>query len=196
MIETSTLKAHPSIDCVFLNAATQSHADFTKPASVDLKVFNRATTINYTSFVALVHAFLPHLLSCNQGTSLIFTGSQVSLVPAFAMPAYCASKAALEAFIMCIREQLRDTNVNVMHISPGPVQTELHDASMGEEAGSKFGMSLGDFVMQTYEGLAQEKDEIFPGTVGGSSKEQFLDIVQKRNEAFSRMSELLRSMMH
>lgn len=110
------------------------------------------------------------------------------------MPAYCASKAALDTFIMCLREQLRDTKVKVAHVSPGPVQTELHDSAMGEEKGSKFGMPLEDFVSQTYTELVEGRNDIFPGTVGGSTKEQFLEIVEKRDAAFTRMSTLVRSL--
>src|SRR4051794_1843782 len=103
------MKTYPSIDCVFLNAGTQHRFDFSKPDSVDLGVFNREMTVNFTSFVALAHALLPHLLAHNAHSSLIFTGSPIGLVPAFVLPAYSASKAALDAFIMCLREQLRDT---------------------------------------------------------------------------------------
>ncbi|KAF1845688.1 oxidoreductase [Cucurbitaria berberidis CBS 394.84] len=187
-------QAHPSIDCVFLNAGTQSCADFSKPDTVDLNVFHREITINFTSFVTLVHAFLPHLLKHPEPASLVFTGTQVTLIPAFVMPAYCSSKAALESFILCLREQMRDTNVKVMHISPGPVRTELHDNAMGKDTGSKFGMALTEFVDQAYTGLAEGKADIYPGTVGGSTKEQFLELVEKRDEAFARLSGLLRGM--
>lgn len=111
------------------------------------------------------------------------------------MPGYSASKAALDVFVMCLREQLRDTNVTVQHISPGPVQTELHDAEMGKEAGSKFGMPMRDFVSEVAAGLSEGKLDIFPGTLGGSSKEQFLEIVRVREQATERMTGLIRKVM-
>ncbi|KAF2465940.1 NAD(P)-binding protein [Lindgomyces ingoldianus] len=187
-----TMKTYPSIDCVFLNAGTHHRFDFSKPDSVDLEVFNREITVNFTSFVALAHALLPPLLASNEHSSLIFTGTPISLVPAFILPAYSASKAALDAFIMCLREQLRDTNVRVMHISPGPIQTELHDSEMGQESGRSFGMPLKDFVDQAYAGLNEGRADIFPGCVGGSTKEQFMEIVEKRGGGFARLSKLLR----
>ena len=140
-------------------------------------------TINFTSFVALTHALLPHLLANNKQSSLIFTGSQTSLVPAYPMPAYSASKAALDAFIICLREQLRDTNVKVMHVSPGPIQTEMNPT---------FGMPLADFVDETYTGLVGKRADIFPGCVGGSTIDQFEEIVEKRDEAFARLSKTIR----
>jgi short-subunit dehydrogenase len=169
-----------------LNAGTQSHSDFSKPETIDLSAFHREMTINFTSFVCLVHAILPHLLPRSSPTNLIFTGSQISLVPAFSMPAYCASKAALDAFIVCLREQLRDTQVTVQHVSPGPVRTEFHP---------NFGMHMEGFVSETWAGLVSNTADIFPGTVGGSTKEQFLELVRGRDEATGRMSGLLRQFM-
>jgi short-subunit dehydrogenase involved in D-alanine esterification of teichoic acids len=180
----SITKKYPSIDCAFLNAGTLHRFDFSNPGTLDLEAFNHEMTINFTSFVALTHALLPHLLAHNKQSSLIFTGSQVSLVPAFVMPAYSASKAALDAFIMCLREQLRDTNVQVLHISPGPIQTDMN---------VNFGISLKEFVDETYAGLVERTADIFPGCVGGSTKDQIKEIVETRNEAIARLSKVIHS---
>jgi short-subunit dehydrogenase len=180
------LKTHPSIDSVMLNAGTQSRSNFANPESVDLSAFHREITINFSALVSLVHAVLPHFLARTAPTGLIFTGTQISLVPAFLMPAYSASKAALDSFIMCLREQLRDSNVKVQHISPGPVATEFHP---------DFGMPISDFMSEAWTGLVEGKTDIFPGTVGGSTKEQFLEIVSVREAAVDRMSGVLRKVM-
>jgi short-subunit dehydrogenase len=169
-----------------LNAGTQSRSNFAKPESVDLAAFHREVTINFTALVSLIHAILPHFLARSAPSNLVFTGTQISLVPAFPMPAYSASKAALDSFIMCLREQLRDSNVAVQHISPGPVATEFHP---------NFGMPMGDFMSEAWAGLKDGEKDIFPGTVGGSTKEQFLEIVRVREDAVDRMSGLLRKIM-
>jgi short-subunit dehydrogenase involved in D-alanine esterification of teichoic acids len=186
------LKDHPTIDAVFLNAGIQGHYQFTDPSSVDLAKFDREVTTNFTSYVALTHAFLPHLLAHSSPSALIYTGTGVSLVPAFPMPAYSASKAALDAFIVCMREQLRVTKIDVYHISPGPVQTEIHNAEMGESRGKGFGMPLPQFVEEAWSGLSNGDEDIFVGLVGGSTKEQFMEITEKRNGAIGRMSEMIR----
>jgi short-subunit dehydrogenase len=187
--------SHPDIDCVFLNAGTQSQANFAQPDTVDLARFHRDVTVNFSAHVALVHAVLPYLLGRKEQTSLIFTGTPISLIPVFISPAYSSSKAALDGFLVCLREQLRSTNVKVAHISPGPVQTELHGTVVGNEAVAKFGMSINDFVEEAYKGLVDGKDDIFPGTVGGSTKEQFLELVKTRDEAVGRLNELMHKMM-
>lgn len=110
------------------------------------------------------------------------------------MPAYSASKAALDAFIMCLREQLRDTKVKVVHISPGVVQTEIHDFEMGAEQGRKMGIPADQFVEETWKDMSRGENNVIVGTVGGSSQEQLLEILRKREEAFDRLSELIRNL--
>jgi short-subunit dehydrogenase involved in D-alanine esterification of teichoic acids len=41
------------------------------------------------------------------------------------MPAYGASKAALNAFTLCLRDQLRNTNIKVVELSPPVVQSKI-----------------------------------------------------------------------
>lgn len=52
------------------------------------------------------------------------TGSNVAIVPASTLPAYSASKAALNVFTLCLRDQLRNTSVKIIEISPPQVQSE------------------------------------------------------------------------
>lgn len=163
---------------------------FADPSTIDLTKFNNEITTNFISFVALTHAFLPHLLALSSSSALVFTGTGLSLVPATPLPAYSASKAALDAFIVCIRDQLRDTQIGVYHLSPGPVQTEMHDAELGP--GSAFGMPVSQFVDEAWSGLSKGKEDVFVGHVGGSTREQFMEIVEKRDGAIGRLSGLLR----
>ncbi|KAJ6001519.1 hypothetical protein N7499_002567 [Penicillium canescens] len=186
----SVTKTFPDIDCVFFNAGVQHIYDMSDPTKFDLDQFQNEVSLNFNSFVALTHAILPFLTSKNTPTSLIFTGSNLAIVPAVPMPAYCASKAALNVFVLCLREQLSKTNVKVIEISPPLVQTELHDY-MGEEKGRGMGMPLGQFIHVTHEGLLAGKDQIVVGSVG--SAEVFNDILDKRRSAFDELAKMMRS---
>lgn len=169
----------------------QRQFNFADPSKVDLQQFYTEITTNFTSLVALTHAFLPHLLSFSGPTGLIYTGTHISLVPAAPMPGYSASKAALDSFIQCMREQLRNTGINIQHISPPLVQTELHDY-MGEEVGRKMGVTVHKFVEDTWNELKKGKKDIFIGSIAASTEEQFLEIADKRAEAIERLNQLLR----
>ncbi|KAF2438494.1 putative NADP(+)-dependent dehydrogenase [Karstenula rhodostoma CBS 690.94] len=190
----NAITQHPTIDAVFLNAGQQRRFNFASPSTVQLSQFNTEMTTNFTSFVALTHAFLPHLLASSSRTALIYTGTHISLVPGAPWPAYSASKAALDAFIQCIREQLRNTTVNILHISPPLVQSEIHDFEMGAEVGQKMGISVEEFVAETWAQLKEGKKDVYIGSVGASSKEQFMEIADKRAEAIDRLNELIRKL--
>ncbi|OAF60565.1 hypothetical protein VC83_03294 [Pseudogymnoascus destructans] len=90
-------EAPPDIDCLFLNEGMQRPFNFSKPETVDLNVFHAETTVNYTSLVAVTHAFLPFLI-VKEGPSGII-----------------------------LRVGLRNTHIKVTEIAAPPVKTDLHD---------------------------------------------------------------------
>ncbi|KAL8741202.1 MAG: hypothetical protein Q9190_006168 [Brigantiaea leucoxantha] len=66
----SVIKTYPDLDCVFLNAGTQSTIDLAQPTKVDLSAFHSEIDTNFTSFVDLTMKFLPFLMK-KGNTSLI-----------------------------------------------------------------------------------------------------------------------------
>ncbi|KAJ5196586.1 Glucose/ribitol dehydrogenase [Penicillium cf. viridicatum] len=79
---------------------TQRKYDLTDPKDGDLSDFRAEMDVNFISYVTLTQEFTPFLLSN--------TTSLLALVPAPRIPAYSAAKAALNAFLYCLREQLRE----------------------------------------------------------------------------------------
>jgi short-subunit dehydrogenase involved in D-alanine esterification of teichoic acids len=65
------MRMSPDIDCIFLNAGVQRRYDFSQPEKVDLANFHSEVNINFSSFVALTHAFLPFLAGKKSHTGLI-----------------------------------------------------------------------------------------------------------------------------
>ncbi|KAJ5970872.1 uncharacterized protein N7479_000790 [Penicillium vulpinum] len=183
------MKESPDIDSIVLNAGVQNTYDLADLDKFNLPAFLEEVKINFSSFVSLTHAFLPYLQKNPDPTSFIFTGSNLAIVPAASLPAYSASKAALNVFTLCLREQLRHSNTKVIEISPPPVQTELHDY-MGEEAGRQLGMPLDTFTEQVYQGLAEGSDQIVIGSIGPA--DTFNGIVNNRRSAFENLSKIMR----
>ncbi|KAM3081228.1 hypothetical protein ACMFMG_005182 [Clarireedia jacksonii] len=188
------MTAHPSIDCIFLNAGTRNLHDFSRPETVNLQIYNNEMYVNYTSFVALTHAFLPYLLGKKDlKTSFVFTTSDLAIVPAPGAVAYCASKAALNVFLLCLRDDLRKTNVKVLELSPPLVQSEMHDYRT-PESGEQMGMLVTEFASLAYNGLNSEPetDTVIIGSVG--DKKEFDDIVARRRQVFDGFAEIARKM--
>lgn len=186
--------AHPDLDCVLLNSGIQRAFDFSKPETIDLSVINTELLTNYTSFVHLTAAFLPHLQKQQSETSLIYTSSGLALVPIARVLNYCASKAALHSFILCLREQLKDGagNVKVIEIFPPAVQTELHDEKHQPDIkdGGKIGMPLDDFIEQSWAGLVNGDDQI----AVGMAETAFNGFENLRQGIFHKMNDMIKGM--
>ncbi|KAF4769365.1 Glucose/ribitol dehydrogenase [Penicillium solitum] len=169
------MEQYPDIDCVFLNAGTQQFYDLTNPEDFDVKKFQDEINVNFMSHVALTQAFLPFMMP--KKSSLIFTTSLLSITPLSSIPAYSASKAALNAFILCLREQLKRSTIKVIEVSPPLVQTELN---------GPVGMPLKQYVEETWKGLESGNDQIVGGTLG--DPKLFMGIVDNRRKIFEEYS--------
>jgi len=172
--------------------------DLSKPSEIGLEQMHREIDTNFTAVVDLTVKLLPHLMARGQKTGIVYTGSNLSWVPASGLPMYSASKAALSAFILCLRDQLSraSASVTIIELSPPLVQSELHDY-MGAEKGRALGMPLRQFTEAAYAGLAEGKDEIVIGAVGPPPFNEdmhrtFHEIVEKRRTLFSYLAKLLR----
>lgn len=210
----SVVQTYPDLDCVFLNSGTQTQAKLTRPEEIDLDAFHNEFNVNYTSIANLTIKFLPHLQKKNYPTSIIVTGSILSLIPAFAMPSYSASKAALRSFFESLRRQHQGVSeVKFIELLPPAVQSkcstfltpccaclmvvkltplsaELHDY-MGIERGRAVGMPLDEFTEKAYAGLASGKEEVIIGTLAGASPEAAQEFLEKRNVLFNNLSNVI-----
>lgn len=162
---TNITKTHTDLDCIILNSGIQRGFDFSKPETIDLDVVQTEFTTNYLSYLALTNAFLPFLKSQKEESALIYTTSGLALVPILRCANYCASKAALHHYILCLREQLKESTVKVVELFPPAVQTELHDEKHQPDIknGRQLGMPLKQFTNEAYEGLAAGKKDVAVG---------------------------------
>jgi short-subunit dehydrogenase involved in D-alanine esterification of teichoic acids len=174
---------HPDLDCVFLNSGIQRGFNFAKPETVNMDVVSEEFTTNYLSYLALTTAFLPFLQAKNTESSLIYTSSALALIPSPICPNYCASKAALHHFILCLRRQLQGSQIKVVEILPPAVQTELHDEKHQPDIknGRLIGMPLDEFTDEAYRGLIEGLDQI----PVGMAKKIFDAFETKRQEIFN-----------
>ncbi|KAF7161342.1 hypothetical protein CNMCM5623_006956 [Aspergillus felis] len=190
----SVTSSHPDLDCVFVNSGIQRRSVFSEPESIDMNHIQDEMTVNYLSYVALAKGFLPFLMAkSDTPTSLIFTSSNLALVPILRCSNYCASKAALHHWILCLREQLKNTNIKVIEIFPPMVQTELHDPKHQPDMaatvqGKPFGIPVKEFTKETMEKLLAGDDQIPVGL----SNIAFNSWEQQRQQAFRGVVEMMR----
>ncbi|KAL1981159.1 hypothetical protein VTN96DRAFT_3006 [Rasamsonia emersonii] len=184
------IKSHPDLDCVFLNSGIQRRSVFSEPEAINMDVIVEEMTTNYLSYLALTKEFIPFFTVKKAPTSFIFTTSGLALVPILRCSNYCASKAALHHWILCLREQLKGSNIKVIEILPPAVQTELHDAKHQPDIvdGRNFGMPLDEFTNETMEKLLLGEEQI----PIGMAKNAFESFEKQRQEIFTKLVETMK----
>ncbi len=111
--------AYPALNVVINNAGMMRFED-----KIDLPAAEAMIATNLLGPIRLTAALLPQLLAQPQST-LINVSSSLAFVPVIFSPTYCATKAALHSWCVCLRTQLRNSSVEVIEIIPPGVQTEL-----------------------------------------------------------------------
>jgi uncharacterized oxidoreductase len=150
---------HPDLNLVINNAGVQRLISFAAAESVPAAELDVEIDTNLRGLVQVTSAFLP-LLMRQPAARLVQVSSALAFVPLVAAPLYSASKSAVHAFTLALREQLRDTGVQVVELIPPAVKTALHRGQARRQIRQ---MSLDDFVRDAMRGLDSGRDEIAVG---------------------------------
>ena len=117
----STLSAEYEVDALINNAGITS---FRNAIEDSVETMENIIQTNLLGSIYTIKNVLPDMLERKSGTIInilsvvtqkIFTGSS----------AYSASKSGLLAFTQVLREELRDKNIRVINVSPGPTATDI-----------------------------------------------------------------------
>ncbi|HTU16143.1 MAG TPA: SDR family NAD(P)-dependent oxidoreductase [Solirubrobacterales bacterium] len=126
---------HGHLDLLVNNAgilpeATEIHEDV-----LDLEMFRRTFETNLFGPVAMIEYFLPLLLRSEKGGVIVNVSSRMGSLSdqlnpdspyhGVVVPAYQASKAALNALTVSLSKKLAETPVVVNSVCPGWLQTDL-----------------------------------------------------------------------
>jgi uncharacterized protein len=118
--------------------------------------------LNILTVTKLTYLFLPQLKK-NEG-ALLNLASQVSFTPAPYMTVYAATKAYVLSFTEALRVELKNTNVKVMALCPGPTYTKFFERakSTPNDINFKF-RTTQEVVSCAIEGLENGKAITIPG---------------------------------
>ncbi|KAH9907048.1 short chain dehydrogenase [Xylariomycetidae sp. FL2044] len=198
------IQAHPTLDCVVLNAGIQRALNFADPGSIDIPLVHKELDTNYTSYICLLKAFLPHLQSLSSSSSdddrkrpaaaVLAVSSGLGLVPIPRCANYCATKAALHSLMWSLRAQLahdeKSRHIKVVEIIPPAVRTELHELQddLREKGDTQFGLTIDEFMADAWDdGLAKGKEEIPVGPV----RNRFDDMEKERRARFEGLVKIM-----
>ena len=93
-------------------------------ATADERDWREMIEANVMGLMRVTRLFLPAMIQKGQG-DIVHVGSIAGVQPYANGAAYCASKAAVEAFVQALRFELLGTNVRQLVIEPGMVETEF-----------------------------------------------------------------------
>ena len=80
--------------------------------------------LNVRSTVHLAKHVLRDMIARDEGR-ILFTSSIASTMPGSFQAVYNASKSLVQSFALALRDELKDTNVTVTSLMPGPTDTEF-----------------------------------------------------------------------
>ena len=132
---------HPDLNVAIHNAGIMAAEDLTAP---DPQLAEDIVTTNLLGPIRLIAALMPHMLAQPRAT-IMTVSSGLAFVPLVKTPTYNATKAAIHSYTLSLREQLKDTNVEVIEIVPPGVQTDL----MPGQADDPQMMPLEDYIAET-----------------------------------------------
>lgn len=121
--------------------------------------------VNCEAVVTLAHAFLPPMVERKRG-GIIVVASTAGMQPIPYESVYAASKAFALSFTEALHTELRDTEVRVLAVNPGPVPTEWRAVAGHGEGEGGFPLGEIDAAQVVSESLAAydgDRRSVIPG---------------------------------
>ena len=142
------------------NAGVQRSVDFLRGPR-DLADADEEIATNLTAPIHLSALLIPHLRRKKEA-AIVNISSGLAFTPLASVPVYCATKAALHSFSLCLRHQLRHTSVCVFEVAPPMVATELAGRRNRAEDG-EYVMSAEAVAVGVVEALERNQHEVALG---------------------------------
>jgi uncharacterized protein len=132
--------------------------------------------LNVTSTVHLAKRLLKDMVMRDDG-KLLITSSIASTMPGSFQAVYNASKSFLQSFVQALQNELKDTNVTITSLMPGPTDTDFfHRADMED---TRVGQAQKDdpaqVAKQGFDALMSGEGKI----IAGSAKTKVQGIASK-----------------
>ncbi|MBW4471729.1 MAG: SDR family NAD(P)-dependent oxidoreductase [Stenomitos rutilans HA7619-LM2] len=161
------------VEAIAINAGVGVGGKFTE---TDLQEEINLIELNVVSSVHLAKRVVKDMVNRGSG-KILFTSSIAALQPGPFEALYAASKAFVHSFSEALRSELKETDVTVMALMPGPTDTNFfHRAGMDDTSvGADKKDDPAVVARQGFEALMKGKDDF----VAGSLKTQIQGNVSK-----------------
>lgn len=153
---------HKKLDILINNAGIiQKFVSFNE---LDMNSINRVMDINFYGPLKLTKLFLPLILKSKEG-NITNISSMGGFFPFPKQTVYGASKAALKLLTEGLYAELKNTNVHVMIVFPGAVNTNISkDLKTNEDFSNYKMLSASKAAHIIINGIEKNKFKLFVGT--------------------------------
>jgi NAD(P)-dependent dehydrogenase (short-subunit alcohol dehydrogenase family) len=160
------LAAHGGADIVIASAGI-SHGTLTERPE-DLAVFEAVFATNVTATVATFTPFVAAMKAQANPCRLVAIGSVAGVRGMRGAGAYCASKAAVHAYCESLRLELASSNIRVVTIAPGYIDTPM---TRNNRFPMPFLMPAGRFAAAAVRAIARgDSYRVLPWQMGVAAK--------------------------
>ena len=172
-------KDYSDVDIIINNAGIIQ--PFVRVESLDDKTINKVMNVNFFGPVNLIRFFMEDLTKDRSEQYIVNVSSMGGFFPFPGQTIYGASKAALKIFTEGLYAELEKTNVRVMIVLPGAMNTNITTNSnvkvdIGKEESNFKMLEPAIAAKQIIEGIEKNKFKLFLG-----SDSKFLRILYKIN---------------
>jgi len=150
------------VDAIAINAGVGVGGPFLE---TDLEEEINLINLNVTGAVHLAKHVVQHMAERGEG-KILFTSSIAAEMPAPFEAVYGASKAFLLSFSEALRNELKDTNITVTALQPGPTDTNFFDRACMQDTkvGADKKDDPADVARDGFEALMAGKDHVVAGS--------------------------------
>src|SRR5215212_5782180 len=150
------------VDAIALNAGIGVSGPF---AESDLADELRTVDLNVRSTVHLAKHAVRDMVARGEGRILI-TSSIASTMPGPFQSVYNASKSFVQSFALALRNELKDTDVTVTSLMPGPTETEFFERAdmLDTKVGSGSKDDPADVARDGFAALMAGDERVVPGS--------------------------------
>jgi uncharacterized protein len=159
----AAIKAAGPVDALALNAGIGAGGSFAGPDAdrTPLEQELAIVDLNVRSTVHLAKHVISDMVQRDQGR-VLFTSSVASTMPGAFQAVYNASKSFVQSFALAIRNEIKDTNVTITALMPGPTETEFFERAdmLDTKVGADDKDDPADVARDGFEALLAGKERV------------------------------------
>ncbi|WP_375423313.1 SDR family NAD(P)-dependent oxidoreductase [uncultured Friedmanniella sp.] len=170
-----------AVDAAALNAGVGQGGAF---VDTEVSALLQVVQLNATSTMHLTRLLLADMVARGQGR-LLLTSSIASTIPGAFQAVYNASKSFVQSLAEALQEELRDSEVTLTSLMPGPTETNFfHRAGMDDTVmGRGPKDDAADVARQGYEALLAGKDRVVAASLMTKAQELGAKVVPDKIKA-------------